>query len=54
MDKATKEEVHRRAGGLCEYCHLPEAHVVTPFNIEHIVAKQHGGKTDTITGCGYK
>jgi hypothetical protein len=44
MDQATKEQVERRAGGRCEYCHLPAAHVLTPFQVEHIVAKQHGGK----------
>ena len=44
MDEATKEAVSQRAAGLCEYCHLPEAYVVTPFHIEHIVAKQHRGK----------
>lgn len=43
MDEATKETVRDRAGGLCEYCHLPEAHVLIPFHIEHVTAKQHGG-----------
>lgn len=47
MDETTKEVVRRRAAGQCEYCHLPEAHVLTPFQIEHIVAKQHRGK-DTL------
>jgi hypothetical protein len=44
MDEETRDAVEERASGLCEYCHLPQAHVVTPFQIEHIVAKQHGGK----------
>ncbi|MBI1918920.1 MAG: HNH endonuclease [Planctomycetes bacterium] len=44
MDEATKEAVEQRAAGLCEYCHLPEAHVAIPFHVEHIIAKQHRGK----------
>src|SRR5262245_41180552 len=47
MDDATNEIVRQRAGGLCEYCHLPEAHVLIPFHIEHVTAKQHGG-TDSL------
>jgi hypothetical protein len=38
------QEVRRRAAGRCEYCHLPEAHVLTPFQLEHVIAKQHGGR----------
>ncbi len=44
MDESTREDVRHRAGGLCEYCHLPEAHVLIPFHTEHITAKQHGGR----------
>jgi 5-methylcytosine-specific restriction endonuclease McrA len=42
MDDNLRLEVQQRAGGRCEYCRLPEAHVITPFQIEHIVARQHG------------
>lgn len=38
-------QVRRRAGNLCEYCHLPQEAFRRAFHIEHIVAKQHGGKT---------
>jgi 5-methylcytosine-specific restriction endonuclease McrA len=38
--------VAKQAGGVCEYCRLPQAVAgVAPFNIEHIVARQHGGAT---------
>jgi hypothetical protein len=47
MDPTTKEEIRARAAGRCEYCRLPEAHVLTPFQVEHVIAKQHGGK-DTL------
>jgi 5-methylcytosine-specific restriction endonuclease McrA len=52
MDEATKEEVRRRAAGRCEYCRLPDAHVVTPFNVEHVVARQHRG-SDTLGNLAY-
>lgn len=52
MDEATKDAVRERAAGRCEYCHLPEAHVITPFHTEHIVAKQHRGK-DTLGNLAY-
>ena len=37
-------EVRSRASGRCEYCHIPEAAFRRPFHIEHVVAKQHGGR----------
>ena len=52
MDEATREAIRRRAAGRCEYCHLPAAHVLTPFQIEHVVAKQHGGR-DTLSILAY-
>jgi hypothetical protein len=52
MDQTTKEEVRRRAVGRCEYCHLPEAHALTPFQIEHVVAKQHRGR-DVLGNLAY-
>jgi hypothetical protein len=38
-------EVRRRAGHRCEYCLIPQMLFDRSFHIEHIVAKQHGGKT---------
>lgn len=52
MDDTTKQAVRARAQGLCEYCHLPEDHVLTPFHTEHIVAKQHGGP-DSLRNLAY-
>jgi hypothetical protein len=40
-------EVRRRAAGFCEYCRFPEAVFARPFHIEHIIAKQHGGLTQS-------
>ena len=30
----------------CEYCRLPERWLSTPFQIDHIIARQHGGETN--------
>lgn len=43
MDGAIKGQVRERAAGRCEYCQLPDAHVLTPFQVEHVIAKQHRG-----------
>lgn len=45
MDKALAEAVRRRAGHACEYCHLLADHYPESFEIEHVIAKQHGGQT---------
>jgi len=46
MDNALRALVRRRAGGVCEYCRLPQAAVpIVGFHVEHIVARQHGGPT---------
>jgi hypothetical protein len=45
MDEALVELVRRRAGYCCEYCRLPQAFSSTRFQIDHIIAEQHGGLT---------
>ena len=44
MNEKTKAQIRRRAGFQCEYCHLQEALSGLRFHIEHVIAKQHGGK----------
>src|SRR5205814_10670033 len=39
-----------RAGFCCEYCRLPAEHVQVPFEVEHVVAKQHGGSDSSFSG----
>jgi hypothetical protein len=39
-------QIWRRAGHRCEYCHLPTADVLAPFQIDHIIARQHGGQAE--------
>jgi hypothetical protein len=44
MVNPLEQDVRDRAGGLCEYCHLPEAFQRLPFQMDHIIAEQHGGQ----------
>jgi hypothetical protein len=38
-------QVWARAGHRCEYCHIPSVAYPLPFHIDHIIARQHGGKS---------
>lgn len=52
MDAALRAFVVNRAGGRCEYCRLHrDDDDFLSFHIEHIIAKQHGGKTDSDNLC---
>lgn len=37
--------VRKRARNRCEYCHLPESATSMLFELDHIIAEQHGGVT---------
>jgi hypothetical protein len=45
VSKALAKSIRGRAGNRCEYCHMPQEFERAPFQIEHIVAGQHGGPT---------
>jgi hypothetical protein len=46
MDESLAWSIRERAGHVCEYYRMPEAYYPTvPFPIDHIVARQHGGRT---------
>ena len=45
MDQALAQLVRERAHGSCEYCHMLEICDRPGFEIEHIIARQHGGST---------
>ncbi len=45
MDAALQRLVRQRAGGRCEYCRLPQAASGVPFEIDHIIARHHRGRT---------
>ncbi|WP_071527435.1 HNH endonuclease [Nodosilinea nodulosa] len=42
---ALRQAVYARANGCCEYCLVPEALALAPYEIDHIIAEKHGGKT---------
>jgi HNH endonuclease len=37
--------VRRRAQNVCEYCRMPQEYDDLPFQIDHIIARKHGGLT---------
>jgi hypothetical protein len=37
--------VRERAGERCEYCRIPQSTLQLRFQVDHIVAEQHGGET---------
>jgi hypothetical protein len=43
MDKDIEQLVRARARGLCEYCHSRQTHYPERFQLDHIIARQHGG-----------
>jgi hypothetical protein len=45
VDKRLVERVKRRARYACEYCRLPQANTALPFHIDHVIARQHSGRT---------
>ncbi len=47
IDAALRQSVSERAQSRCEYCLLPQsAHLLT-FPIDHIIARQHGGESQS-------
>jgi hypothetical protein len=43
MDAADVQLVWLRARRCCEYCLLQQQHDETPFQIDHVIARKHGG-----------
>lgn len=41
-----RAQVRVRAQRRCEYCYLPEEADVIAFEVDHIIAEQHGGVTE--------
>jgi hypothetical protein len=44
--RTVRPQVHERAQGHCEYCHLPEEADFARYEVDHVIAEQHGGKTE--------
>lgn len=45
MEASLARQVWRRAHSRCEYCQIPQAYDDAPFEIDHIIARKHGGPT---------
>jgi 5-methylcytosine-specific restriction endonuclease McrA len=45
MECALEELVWQRAGHCCEYCQIPQEYDEATFEIDHIIARKHGGLT---------
>src|SRR5262245_51543155 len=45
MERALETLVWDRARGCCEYCRMPQQLDRLPFEIDHIIARVHGGPT---------
>lgn len=45
MDATLTWQVRQRAQFCCEYCQLPQDYSNFPFEIDHIIARKHGGAT---------
>lgn len=41
-----RSAVTARAQGRCEYCHLPEEFGFASYEVDHVIAEQHGGETE--------
>jgi hypothetical protein len=51
IDAALARLVRRRAGARCEYCQMPQAADADPFEIDHIIARKHGGPSASGNLC---
>jgi hypothetical protein len=45
MAPSRRELVRIRAANCCEYCQMPQPLDVQPFQVDHIRAEKHGGRT---------
>ena len=46
MTSALRRQVIERALERCEYCLLPMAFSLMDFEVDHVIAKQHGGRDE--------
>jgi 5-methylcytosine-specific restriction endonuclease McrA len=51
LSQAQRREVHKRAGGCCEYCRLPETDAGVAFHVDHFIPLKHEGTDDTDNLC---
>ncbi len=42
-----RQEVYDRANGTCEYCLIPQEVSFVSLEVDHIIARKHGGETES-------
>lgn len=45
MEQSLIDQVWERAAGQCEYCRMPNEFDPMPFQIDHVISRQHRGST---------
>jgi len=45
MNQLLVQQIWERAKYRCEYCRIPHPNYRLPFQVDHIIARQHGGAT---------
>ncbi len=48
MAVSRRRQIRERAGGCYEYCHIRDEFDVQPFQLDHIRAQKHSGRTTTM------
>lgn len=51
MNQQLRQKISERAQGLCEYCLYPETEGAIRHQIDHVIARQHGGSEDEENLC---
>jgi hypothetical protein len=46
ISQQLRREIRARAGGRCEYCLVLEEFLLAGCEVDHIVSRKHGGKTE--------
>ncbi|MGB3614994.1 MAG: HNH endonuclease signature motif containing protein [Elainellaceae cyanobacterium] len=52
ISEALRRQIEQRADHRCEYCRLPNSLSFYPHEIDHVIARKHGGKT-TLENLAY-
>jgi hypothetical protein len=51
MERGLIDLVWKRAHSRCEYCQLPQTASIYTFEVDHVIPKKHGGKTEAKNLC---
>jgi hypothetical protein len=51
MERALESLIWQRANGRCEYCQVSPADLDLPFEVDHVIAEHHQGRTEAGNLC---